>query len=341
MTATSLQTATLTATTSCSDVIQPSVSSTRHSWACNCCHISFDNGTVQREHMKSSWHVYNLKRRIASLPPISLAVFDGQVQPRCEASESTIKAAIVDNKEEEDEVVSPRQCLFCHQRFDGDADDFEDMLEHMSTAHGLFIADHDRISDLESFLGYLTTEVRVWHECLYCGTTRTSTLAIQSHMRDSAHCKLNFDREPELLDFWEERSDEDGSSLGPVRPGLECEEVKPKTSRVSHQRRAKAARVRGARLLLQTSAAPMLPPRGRQEQSCRQLSRRDEMGIQNIGPQQRHALMMAVQRSQKVEESASRASEWSYARKANKQKHDQAHGPLSWAKGGLHQLLPR
>ncbi|KAF9733062.1 hypothetical protein PMIN06_005445 [Paraphaeosphaeria minitans] len=338
MNATALQIATLTATTSSSDVLQPSISSTRHSWTCNCCHISFDNGPAQREHMKSPWHVYNLKRRIASLSPISLTVFNGQVQPRSEPSGNTTKTAIVQDEEKE-EAVSPQQCLFCQQRFH--ADGFENVLEHMSTAHGLFIPDHDRISDLESILGYLATEVRVWHECLYCGTTRASTLAIQSHMRDSAHCKLNFNREPELLDFWEERSDENGDPSAPIRPAMGCEDVKPKTSRVSHQRRAKAARAKEARLLFPASAEPMLPPRGRQEQSCRQLSCRDEMGIQNIGPQQRQALMVAVKKSQKVEESASRASEWSYARKANKQKHDQAHGPLSWAKGGLHQLLPR
>ncbi|KAF2445767.1 hypothetical protein P171DRAFT_513125 [Karstenula rhodostoma CBS 690.94] len=340
MTETALQKATLTATTSSSHVPQPSVPSIRQSWTCNSCHISFEDGSAQREHMKSPWHVYNLKRRIATLPPISLATFNDQIQPRSEPSESTSKSAVVEDDEGE-EVVSPQQCLFCYQRFDDDADNFENVLEHMSIAHGLFIPDHDRISDLESFLGYLATEVRVWHECLYCGTTRISTVAVQSHMRDSAHCKLNFGREPELLDFWEERSDEAGSSLGPVRPGMGCQEIKPKTSRVHHQRRAKAARARGTRLLLQASTEPTQPPRGYQEQSCRQLSRRDEMGIQNIGPQQRQALMVAVKRSQKVEENALRTSEWSYARKANKQKHDQAHGPLSWAKGGLHQLLPR
>jgi pre-60S factor REI1 len=284
--------------------------------------------------------VYNLKRRIASLRPISLVIFNSQVQRQCEPSVNTSKSAVVEDHEEE-EVASIQRCLFCHKRFDDKTNDFDNMLEHMGTAHGLFLPDQDKLSDLESFLGYLVTEVQVWHECLYCGTTRTSTSAIQSHMRDSSHCKLNFDREPELLDFWEEKSDGVGSSLCPVRPVMGCGNVKAKTSRLSHQRRAKAAIVRGTHMLLQTSAEPRASPRGDQEQSCRQLSRRDEMGIQNIGPQQRHALMLAVKRSQKVEETTSRANEWSYARKANKQKHDPAHGPLSWAKGGAHHLLPR
>jgi pre-60S factor REI1 len=32
---------------------------------------------------------------------------------------------------------------------------------------------------------------------------KDSIVSIQSHMRDKGHCLLNFDREPELLDFWE------------------------------------------------------------------------------------------------------------------------------------------
>lgn len=286
--------------------------------------------------------VYNLKRRIASLQPISLAIFNNQVQSQPEPAETDDREKVIGHEEEE--VVTPYQCLFCQQRFDDDDEDFENTLEHMYTAHGLFLPEYDRLSDLESFLSYLATEVRSWHECLYCGTTRTSTLAIQSHMRDSGHCKLNLEREPELLDFWEERSDENGSSTGSAKPDIGLREenaIRPKTSRLSHQRRAKAAKARGTRLLLQAEAEPATPPRGFKEKGCRQLSRRDEMGIQNIAPQQRQALVLAVKRSQKVEETASRASEWVYARKANKQKHDQAHGPLSWAKGGAHNLLPR
>jgi pre-60S factor REI1 len=65
------------------------------------------------------------------------------------------------------------------------------------------IPDPEMVVDLESFVGYLATEARVLHECLYCAAMKDSTVSIQSHMRDKGHCLLNFDREPELLDFWE------------------------------------------------------------------------------------------------------------------------------------------
>lgn len=40
----------------------------------------FDASASQREHMKGDWHRYNLKRKVASLPPISEATFNSKVQ---------------------------------------------------------------------------------------------------------------------------------------------------------------------------------------------------------------------------------------------------------------------
>ncbi|KAF1979551.1 hypothetical protein BU23DRAFT_522887 [Bimuria novae-zelandiae CBS 107.79] len=340
MTTTALHTTTATTATTSNDVLPSSIHGSRQSWACSNCQIAFDNGKAQRKHMKSSWHVYNLKRKIASLPPISLAIFNAQV--KLESAPVKTEYREVTAEEEEKEVASPYQCLFCPQKFDDNEEGLESNLDHMSIHHGLFIPDQSMISDLESFLGYLATEVREWHECLYCGTARDSTVAIQSHMRDRGHCKLNLEREPELLDFWDERSDGEDSALARVSNNqLVLSSGKTMTSRVSQQRRAKAMRARGTQLALWAKPDQRASPRPPKEQSCRQLARRDEMGLQSIGPQQRQALVLAVKRSQKQEEVASRASEWSYARKANKQKHDQAHGPLSWAKGGMHNLLPR
>lgn len=290
--------------------------------------------------------MYNVKRRIASLPPISLDIFRDRVQPKPELVEK--ESDEESSTDTEEDVVSPRQCLFCPQTFDDDTDDCEDALEHMFTDHGLFIPDHTKLLDIECFLGYLATQVRVWHECLHCGTTRESTLAIQSHMKDSGHCMLNLEREPELLEFWEHATDEEGSAqseIGRTRMvfgnELQLPSGKVVGSREISQRRTKAMRVRDVRLALRADPHSSQPPEPTKKHGHLQLTRRDEMGIQNINSQQRQALVLAAQRSQKSEEIATRAREWSYARQANSQKHDQAHGSLSWAKGGLHNLLPR
>ncbi|CCF57411.1 hypothetical protein KAFR_0C04200 [Kazachstania africana CBS 2517] len=48
-------------------------------YTCNSCALQFESGPAQREHMKSDWHRYNLKRRVADLPPISYETFNSKV----------------------------------------------------------------------------------------------------------------------------------------------------------------------------------------------------------------------------------------------------------------------
>ncbi|CDO95283.1 unnamed protein product [Kluyveromyces dobzhanskii CBS 2104] len=48
-------------------------------YTCNTCGVVFDVAAGQREHMKSDWHRYNLKRKVASLPSITESVFNEKV----------------------------------------------------------------------------------------------------------------------------------------------------------------------------------------------------------------------------------------------------------------------
>ncbi|KAH8205409.1 hypothetical protein TruAng_000488 [Truncatella angustata] len=50
-----------------------------HQFTCNTCQVAFRLADTQKGHMKSDWHRYNLKRRVASLPPISSEVFTEKV----------------------------------------------------------------------------------------------------------------------------------------------------------------------------------------------------------------------------------------------------------------------
>ncbi|AET38769.1 Reh1p Ecym_3276 [Eremothecium cymbalariae DBVPG len=49
-------------------------------FTCNSCMIQFKSSELQRYHMKTEWHRYNLKRRITALPPISSDVFLQKLQ---------------------------------------------------------------------------------------------------------------------------------------------------------------------------------------------------------------------------------------------------------------------
>ncbi|POS86250.1 hypothetical protein EPUL_000900, partial [Erysiphe pulchra] len=65
-----------------------------HPYTCNSCQIAFRNSDLQRGHMRSEWHRYNLKRRITSLPPISSDVFNEKIiQAQANSTSAATKAA--------------------------------------------------------------------------------------------------------------------------------------------------------------------------------------------------------------------------------------------------------
>ncbi|KAK6218175.1 hypothetical protein LQW54_002925 [Pestalotiopsis sp. IQ-011] len=69
------------------------VDSTTHQYTCNTCQVAFRLADTQKGHMKSDWHRYNLKRRVASLPPISSEVFTEKVlQARAETTAEADRA---------------------------------------------------------------------------------------------------------------------------------------------------------------------------------------------------------------------------------------------------------
>lgn len=49
------------------------------SYTCVSCGLSFNDAGSQREHMKSEWHRYNLKRRVAQLPSIDEDTFSSKI----------------------------------------------------------------------------------------------------------------------------------------------------------------------------------------------------------------------------------------------------------------------
>ncbi|KAI9657839.1 MAG: hypothetical protein M1831_004075 [Alyxoria varia] len=50
-----------------------------HPYTCNTCQVAFRDSELQRGHMQSDWHRYNLKRRVASLPPLTSTIFTEKV----------------------------------------------------------------------------------------------------------------------------------------------------------------------------------------------------------------------------------------------------------------------
>lgn len=77
-----------------------------HPYTCNTCQVAFRSNELQRGHMRSDWHRYNLKRRVASLPPLSSEVFAEKV---INAQASTNAAAAKASFE--------KPCIVCHKTY--------------------------------------------------------------------------------------------------------------------------------------------------------------------------------------------------------------------------------
>ncbi|CAM1505738.1 Fc.00g113750.m01.CDS01 [Cosmosporella sp. VM-42] len=80
--------------------------SASHPYTCNTCQVAYRNIDLQKGHMKSDWHRYNLKRRVASLPPISAEVFTEKVLQARAASTA-----------EADKVYFERVCDLCEKTY--------------------------------------------------------------------------------------------------------------------------------------------------------------------------------------------------------------------------------
>nr|CAG4643210.1 EOG090X06E3 [Ilyocryptus agilis] len=76
------------------------------SFTCISCHVAFKEAGLQREHYKTDWHRYNLKRKVVDLPPVTAEVFQQRVlEQRSEAQ-----------KLEESKTVTP-YCQYCKKKF--------------------------------------------------------------------------------------------------------------------------------------------------------------------------------------------------------------------------------
>ncbi|KAG6915393.1 hypothetical protein DXG01_011712 [Tephrocybe rancida] len=64
-------------------------------FTCLSCSIAFLSAEEQRVHYRSDFHRYNMKRRVASLPPVSASVFDNKVLER--RAETAIMASAKDS----------------------------------------------------------------------------------------------------------------------------------------------------------------------------------------------------------------------------------------------------
>lgn len=107
-------------------------------FTCLNCRVAFSDAEFQRQHYKTDWHRYNLKRKVADLPPVSAEEFQKRVLLQREQDEAL----------EKDNSVF---CNICHKTFNG-SNSFEN---HLKSKKHLNLA--ERSSEASSHSTY--TEV--------------------------------------------------------------------------------------------------------------------------------------------------------------------------------------
>ena len=75
-------------------------------FTCINCRVAFQSAEAQREHYRSDWHRYNLKRKVAALPPVSAEGF----RDRVVAQQSEITTA-------QATAAAEHQCATCNKKF--------------------------------------------------------------------------------------------------------------------------------------------------------------------------------------------------------------------------------
>jgi pre-60S factor REI1 len=77
-------------------------------------------------------------------------------------------------------------------------------LEYMSIKHGFFVPFVDQCNDVAGLVEYLGLKLSVGCVCMWCNKAFHSLGAVQAHMRDKAHCKMNLEGcEEEYQDFYD------------------------------------------------------------------------------------------------------------------------------------------
>ncbi|VDK51591.1 unnamed protein product [Anisakis simplex] len=80
---------------------------------CISCRVVFANGEIQRDHYRSEWHRYNIKRRVADLPPITAHQFEQKVL----SFKDKVTTILQKNAEKEELGTRSSFCELCNKQF--------------------------------------------------------------------------------------------------------------------------------------------------------------------------------------------------------------------------------
>jgi len=182
-------------------------------FACTACGEAFATAADQRMHCKSERHVYNTKRKMAGLKPISQEAWERKLKDKSRGGGCACKgtAHLKDKKERkgssmesdsvagvegeadtspkvlEEEPPSPRRCLFDRRRFDS----VDQCVKYMEKTYSFFIPDQEYCTDVPGFLTHLHSKIaEPPHLCINCNRRFPDASSVRRHMLDKGHTQI-------------------------------------------------------------------------------------------------------------------------------------------------------
>jgi len=169
---------------------------------CTACSQTFATVEEQRAHCKSERHVYNTKRRLAGLKPISQELWERKLRDSSKAAAESRGTAHLKEREakeiQEPGAVRPSQeelpwtpecCLFDRKRFES----IDECLGYMWRTYNFAVPDREYCTDLPGLLGYLNDKITDGNICLYCNRKFPDAASCRRHMLDKNHTRIGTD----------------------------------------------------------------------------------------------------------------------------------------------------
>ena len=177
---------------------------------CNSCAVFFQETGQQREHYKTEFHLYNTKRRVAGLEPISEELWnvrleqiksmtDASLAPKGSSHKKTSskqsgKSSLPSSPSSASPprsatslpIIDETYCLFDGTKHETVSDN----LEYMASKFSFFIPDIEHLTDLTGLLHFLAEKLVEGHQCLYCDRAFGSLQAVRGHMMDMRHTRI-------------------------------------------------------------------------------------------------------------------------------------------------------
>eukprot|EP00930_Biecheleria_cincta_P061117 TRINITY_DN46688_c0_g1_i1.p1 TRINITY_DN46688_c0_g1~~TRINITY_DN46688_c0_g1_i1.p1 ORF type:complete len:525 (+),score=142.30 TRINITY_DN46688_c0_g1_i1:114-1688(+) len=187
-------------------------------FSCAACAEVLTSAAALRAHHKSERHVYNTKRKLAGLKPISQDAWERKIsesraieagankgkshlkagkdrkssdaasntQAGYPSTDSGTAPSIPSAPEEEVQPFTPRRSLFDRQHFTT----LEKNLAHMWRTYNFYIPDREYCNNVEGLLEHLWQKCNQEYACLFCNRRFPDAASTRRHMLDKKHARI-------------------------------------------------------------------------------------------------------------------------------------------------------